>query len=228
MRPLTSALAVGLSATALATSTSGTAQAANAYPVKADVPKPAAACGNHGTIRAGGWLANKRCGYVLGTAPAGTSYEVNSTDAKGYHFGRTRDRDGSSFCAFLVPGALDTARRTPVGDSCSSATAQAMVHRLSFGRDFSDDVHSGNGASTKPVDASACAGYLNYFTSSTFAGGRLRDPVAGKLPATGAYRYTTRDGKAAMIRVGTGDSTTWLFVARSCVAPTGTLWNTDD
>ena len=33
----------------------------------ANVPKPSA-CGNSGTIPAGGWLANKPCGYVMGTA----------------------------------------------------------------------------------------------------------------------------------------------------------------
>ncbi len=46
-----------------------------------NVTKPAA-CNNHGTIPAGGWLANKSCGYVMGTAIAGTLFDVSTTTAE--------------------------------------------------------------------------------------------------------------------------------------------------
>lgn len=192
------------------------AQAANQYTVNANVPKPSV-CNNSGTIAAGGWLANKPCGYIVGTARAGTRFDVNFSTSSNFHFGRTRDTDGTNFCAWLVPGALNLGTRTTVADSCGTSTSDTVVHRLAIGRDFDNEPHVGNGASTIPVNAAGCTGYYNYFTDSTYATGRLRDAVGFTLPSTGAYRYSSRDSQAAMIRVGTGDSTTWLFVARSCI-----------
>jgi len=105
-----------------------------------------------------------------------------------------------------------------VADSCSSATSDTIVHRLAIGRDFDNSPHEGNGATTIPVDASSCTGYYNYFIDSSYATGRLRDPVGFTLPAQGAYRFSSRDSGAAMIRVGSGGTTTWLFVPRGCIA----------
>jgi hypothetical protein len=192
------------------------AHAINQYTTIANVTKPAA-CNNFGTIPAGGWLANKSCGYVMGTAVAGTLFDVSTTTANNFHFGRWRAGDGSSFCAYLVPGALDTSHSTPVADSCSSDTSSRLSHRLSFGRDFDAAPHTGNGSIIVSINPSACTGYYNYFTDSTYSTGRLHNPVGFALPTTGGYRYSTNDNGASMIRVNAQGETIWLFVARSCI-----------
>ncbi|GAA0588715.1 hypothetical protein GCM10009534_23630 [Kribbella sandramycini] len=193
------------------------AQAVNQYVTKGNVTKPAA-CNNHGTIPAGGWLANKSCGYVMGTAIAGTRFDVHTTTPNNFHFGRWRAGDGSNFCAFLVPAALDLSSSTPVAASCSADTSERLSHRRSFGRDFDAAPHTGNGAIIVRINPSACTGYYNYFTDSTYSTGRLHDPVNFPLPTTGGYRYSTNDLGASMIRVDALGETIWLFVARSCIA----------
>lgn len=193
------------------------AQAASIDTVKANVPKPQATCGNTGTLPQGAWLANKPCGYVVGTALAGTRFDNDLNAGRGNHFGRSHQSGGASTCAWTLPGSLTpTGRTTP--DSCSSATAARIVHRRDIGRDFDNKPHVGNGAPTIKIDASRCRGFYNYFTDSSYTRGRLHDPVGHPLSAIGAYRYATLDRKAAMIRNSTGAATTWMFVARSCIA----------
>lgn len=198
------------------------AQAAIRHTVSANVPKPQAACGNIGTLPQGAWLANKSCGYVVGTALAGTTFDNNKNSSSDFHFGRTYQSGGANFCAWILPSSFTSAAQT-VADSCSDTTSATIVHRKYIGRDFDNEPHEGNGAPTIPINASGCTGYYNYFDSSTYSSGYLRDPVGYTLPTTGAYRYSTKDSQAAMIRVGSGtgpppEGTTWMFVARSCIA----------
>jgi hypothetical protein len=213
---LAAAAATAAAAAATIVLTSQPALAINQYTTTGNVPKPAV-CNNHGTMPAGGWLANKACGYVMGTAMAGTKYDVSSTLSNNFHFGRWRAGDGSNFCAWLVPGALDTSHSTSVADSCGTGTSDAMVHRLSFGHDFDAAPHTGDGAIVVPIDPSACTGYYNYFVDSSFQTGRLHDPLGVPLPSAGGYRYSTRDDGASMIRADVGGETQWFFVARSCI-----------
>ncbi|WP_460652287.1 hypothetical protein [Kribbella endophytica] len=215
MRRLLAVLAAGL-LTAVATQLPS--YAVNQYTTIGNVPKPVA-CNNHGTIPAGGWLANKSCGYVMGTAIAGTRFDVHTTTANNFHFGRWRAGDGSNFCAFLVPSALDLGTGSSVAESCSADTSERLSHRRTFGRDFDAAPHTGNGAIIVRINPSACTGYYNYFTDSTYAGGRLHDPAGFALPTTGGYRYSTNDLGASMIRVDNASGETiWLFVAHSCIA----------
>lgn len=191
------------------------AHAANQYTVTGGTPKPEA-CNNHGTIPGGGWVANGPCGYVMGTAVAGSRFDVNDTSDSGFHYGRTRSGSGN-FCAWLTPSSLDLSTQTPVADSCGDDTREALRHRRTFGADFDAAPHTGNGAVIIPLDASACPGYYNYFDDSTYATGTLRDPVGFTLPASGGYRYSSKDRQASMIRVNTADNTIWLWVPRSCI-----------
>lgn len=46
----------------------------------------------------------------------------------------------------------------------------------------------------------------------------MHDPVGYPLSSIGAYRFATNDLQAATVRAGSGDATTWMFVARSCIA----------
>ncbi|KAK0544010.1 hypothetical protein OC846_006209 [Tilletia horrida] len=196
------------------------AQAINQYPTIGNVGKPAH-CGNSGTLPQGSWIISKTCGYVIGTAVAGSKFDVSSTDSNGFHWGRFRSPNGQNFCAVILPGSLDTAHPTTVADSCSSATQQAMCDsRYTFGKNFDAAPHTGDGATQWNVDLSGCTGYFNYFVSSSFDSGNLRDPVGVGLPTSGGYRYTTLDGQAAMVHANLDayGGNTWFFVPYSCIA----------
>lgn len=194
-----------------------TAQAANNYLVHGNVPRPEA-CNNHGTITPGSWITNGPCGYVMGTALAGQSFDVNDTSDKGFHFGRVR-QGAANYCAWVLPSALDLSTQTSTADSCGSSTRTNLQNsRLAFGRDFDAAPHTGNGAIIVDVDPSACTGYYNYFSDSSFDSGSFRDPVNFPLSATGSgYRYSSKDRQAAMIRTPYNGETYWIFVPRSCI-----------
>jgi len=199
-----------------------TADAAARHTVLSNVPKPEAACQNFGSLPQGSWLANKPCGYIVGTALAGTTFDNHKNSGANFHYGRTYQSGGANFCAWALPSSLGSTIST-VADSCSSGTESSIVHRRTIGRDFDNEPGVGNGAPTIPVNASGCTGYYNYFNSSTYGSGSFRDPVGYTLPANGSYRYSSNDLQAAMVRVGTGTGpppagTTWMFVARSCIA----------
>jgi len=193
------------------------AQAASRHTVLANVPKPQAACGNVGSLPAGSWLANKPCGYIVGWAMAGSTFDNHLNSASNFHYGRTYQSGGANFCAWALPSSLGSSTST-VADSCSTATKDSIVHRLAIGRDFDNEPGVGNGTITIPVNASGCAGYYNYFNSSSYGSGYFHDPVGFAPSATSGYRYASNDLNAAMIRSDSGGETTWMFVDRSCIA----------
>jgi len=196
-------------------------QAINEFRTIGNVPKPAT-CGNSGVLPSGGWISNKRCGYIMGTAVAGQRFDVESTDSTNYHFGRYRGT-GGNFCTWLVPAALDLSSSTPVASSCSTATASALCNRQDFGKDFDSPPHQGDGTIVVPVSLAACSGFYNYFVDSTFQTGAFQDPVPFNVPATtsAGYRYTTLNGQASMVRATVAEfgQVLWFFVPRSCIAP---------
>ncbi|KAF8064323.1 hypothetical protein FPV67DRAFT_1504496 [Lyophyllum atratum] len=196
------------------------ANAINQYTTIGNVPKPGT-CGNSGTLPSGGWIANKRCGYIMGTAMAGQKFDVHSTDSTNYHYGRYRGT-GGNFCTWLVPSALDLNSATSVATSCSTDTAASMCNRQAFGKDFDSPPHQGNGAVVVPLNLSACPGYYNYFVDSNFQSGAFQDRVPFNMATTSnaGYRYTTRDGAASMVRANVAEwgQVIWFFVPRSCIA----------
>lgn len=194
------------------------AQAANSYVVNGSTPRPEA-CNNHGTITPGTWITNGPCGYVVGTALAGNRFEINQTSDKGFHYGRVQLSGGANLCVWIPPGAIDQGSRQSVADSCGDdVKTRNQNSRRIFGRDFDSAPHSGDGAIVVPVDPTACQGYYNYFDNSDFSGGSLRDPVGFALTDTrSGYRYTTKDGKASMIRTDHNGETYWIFVDRGCI-----------
>ncbi|KAF5376676.1 hypothetical protein D9615_007905 [Tricholomella constricta] len=195
-------------------------QGINQYKTIGNVPKPAT-CGNSGVLPSGGWIANKRCGYVMGTAMAGQRFDVHSTDGTNYHYGRYRGT-GGNFCTWLVPSALDLSTQTTIAASCSTDTAANMCNRNTFGRDFDSPPHQGNGAVVVPLNLSGCSGFYNYFIDSTFQTGSFQDPVPFNMALTSnaGYRYSTRDGRASMVRANVAEwgQVIWFFVPRSCIA----------
>ncbi|KAF9554314.1 hypothetical protein CPC08DRAFT_766820 [Agrocybe pediades] len=195
--------------------------AINEYITIANAPKPAT-CGNSGVLPGGGWIANKRCGYVMGTAVAGQRFDVESTDSSGYHYGRYRGT-GGNFCTFLIPSSLNLASQVSgIVSSCSTTTASALCNRQHFGKDFDAAPHTGDGAVIVPVNLAQCPGFYNYFVDSNFVSGAFQDPVPFNMATTsgGGYRYTTLDGQASMVRANVAEygQVIWFFVPRSCIA----------
>lgn len=185
------------------------AHAVNRYTILANSPKPAV-CNNSGTIAPGTWIQNKVCGYFVGTAMAGSSFDVQETASSNYHFGR--DYGGNNICGWIPPAALSSSPTGTADPSCSDATKSAMSHRLSFGHDFNAVAHTVNGGTAITVNP-ACSAYYNYYTSSSYDTGSLRD-LAGNPSSTVGYRFTT-NGSPAMV---VDDSNLgWVFMSLSCV-----------
>ncbi|KAF9034325.1 hypothetical protein BJ165DRAFT_1534142 [Panaeolus papilionaceus] len=197
------------------------AWAINEYVTIANAPKPAT-CGNSGVLPSGGWIANKPCGYVMGTAIAGQHFDVVSTESDGYHYGRYRGT-GGNFCTYLIPASLDLSTQVSgIASSCSTTTASTLCDRRAFGIDFDAAPHTGDGAVIVGVNLSACPGFYNYFVDSNFVSGTFQDPVPFNMATTSGagYRYTTRDGVASLVRADVVEwgQTIWFFVPRSCIA----------
>ena len=204
--------ALGAAAVAVA-STGGAASAVNRYTIIANAPKPAA-CQNSGTIPAGTWLQNKPCGYFVGIARAGTSYDVHETTSSNYHYGRSYG--GNNFCAWIPPGALAGPTATGLAASCGSGVRDNLLHRRTFGYNFNAPAHGDTDGSPIAVNP-ACTAYYNYFTSSYFTAGSLHDTAGHPQPSV-FYRYTANGGAAIAVR---DPDLGWVFLGVSCV----TDWN---
>jgi hypothetical protein len=186
------------------------AGAVNRYTVQANSPKPEA-CDNHGTIPAGTWLQNKPCGYFVGTAMAGSSFDVHQTTANGYHYGR--DHGGNDICAWIPTGALSDSPTGTAAASCSDTTEERISHRRSFGRDFNAVAHTATDGSPISVNP-ACGAFYNYYTSSAYDTGVLRD-AAGTPAVEVRYRFTTNGANPAVVVRDAGLG--WVFMDRDCV-----------
>jgi len=200
-------------AAAVVAAASGPAGAVNRYTIKADSPKPAV-CNNSGTIPAGTWLQNKPCGYFVGIARAGTSYDVHETTPSNYHYGR--NYGNNNFCAWIPPGALSGPTATGLPASCGSTVRANLFHRRTFGYNFNAPAHAATDGSLIYVSTS-CLAHYNYFNSSYFTSGSLHDPAG--YPQSGVrYRYTANGGGAIAVR---DSSLGWVFLGSGCV----TNWN---
>jgi hypothetical protein len=187
-----------------------TAEAVNRYTIQPNSPKPEV-CDNHGTIPAGTWLQNKPCGYFVGTAMAGSSFDVHQTTANGYHYGRSHGDNG--ICAWIPPGALSDSPSATAPASCSAATEERIGHRRTFGRDFNAEAHNATDGSPISVDP-GCGAFHNYYTSSAYDTGTLHDPAGTPVPEV-RYRFTTNGTNPAIV-VRDADLG-WVFMDRDCV-----------
>lgn len=212
-RLLGKGLAVLAVAAAAVAATAGPAAAVNRYTIIANAPKPAV-CNNSGAIPAGTWLQNKPCGYFVGIARAGTSYDVHETTGSNYHYGR--NYGNNNFCAWIPPGALSGPTATGLAASCGSTVRENLLHRRTFGFNFNAAAHAETDGSPISVNT-GCLAYYNYFNSSLFTSGSLHDP-AGQPQSTVRYRYTANGGGAIAIR---DTDLGWVFLGAGCV----TNWN---
>lgn len=190
--------------------TIGPASAVNRYTIQPNSPKPAV-CGNSGPIPAGTWLQNKPCGYFVGTALAGSSYDVQETTPSNYHFGR--NHGNNNLCAWIPPGALSSQPTGTAPASCSAATREALLHRRTFGYDFNAAPGAEDGSAI--TLSAGCGSTYNYFTTSDYSTGSWRD-YAGTPGTTVYYRYTAYGPEPRAMAVR-DNSLGWVFVPRSCV-----------
>ena len=169
-------------------------------------------------IRGGGtWLVNKPSGYYLGRALPGQRFEDEDTSPAGWHYGR-----GPLFCAWAMPGSLGADAGT-VADNCGDESP--MAHRRTIGADFNAPAHEATDGTPVPADVS-CTVHLNYLQGDDFAGngGHWADP-AGHPGASVRYRFTTRDGKAVVVR---DEVLGWGFLPVGCVTRPAELFNDND
>lgn len=186
------------------------AQAVNTFTVQANSPKPAV-CDNSGTIPAGTWIQNTPCGYFVGEAMANSPFDDQETSGADFHYGR--DHGDANLCGWIPPGALSASPIGTADPSCSSTTESAEAHRLTFGHNFNAPKHAATDGSAITVSA-GCQEDYNYFTTSDFTAGSLRDP-AGTSGTTVMYRYTANgDGSVMEVR---DPSIGWVFMPISCV-----------
>jgi hypothetical protein len=205
--------ALGGAAAAAATMFALTAPAAhstvNRYTILANSPKPAV-CNNSGTIAPGTWLQNKVCGYFIGTAMAGSSFDVHETASSNYHYGRIHGNN--DLCAWIPPAALSANPTGTAAESCSDTTKSTIGHRRSFGYDFNAAAHEATDGSAISVNP-ACGAFYNFYNSSSYDSGTLRD-AAGTPSASVQYRFTANGGGAMVVR---DSNLGWVFMDRGCV-----------
>lgn len=170
----------------------------------------------------GSWITNKDNGYYLGRAMPGTTFDDEVTDAHNWHFGRAFN---PNMCGWVMPGSMGTLVDT-VADSCSTTTMATISHRLTVGRDFNAPAHQATDGTSSTTNG--CTLFFNYFVGTDFAsganGGHWASP-AGTASASVAYRFTTRDGQAAVVR---DPALGWGFVPITCVNRPAALFNDND
>lgn len=182
----------------------------NRYAVQPNSPKPAV-CNNSGTVPPGTWLQNKPCGYWVGTAMAGSSLDVHQTNASNYHYGRSWGNN--NICGWIPPGALGSSPTASVAETCGDATKDSIAHRRTVGYNFNAAAHAATDGTAITVNP-ACTAYYNYYTTSAYSEGSLRD-AAGNPGSTVMYRFTTNGPNPAIV---VRDSALgWIFLSRSCV-----------
>jgi hypothetical protein len=170
----------------------------------------------------GSWIVNKPSGYYLGRAVVGSTFDDEVTSGGNWHFGRAVDN--VDMCGWVMPGSMGATVGT-VADSCSTDTESAISHRMSVGRDYNAPAHAATDGTDVPANTT-CELYYNYFHGSDFAsgGGHWTDP-AGAAAATVAYRFTTLDGAAVVVR---DPNLGWGFLPIGCVQRPADLYNDND
>jgi len=170
---------------------------------------------------AGTWLVNKPDGYYVGRLRPGEEFVPQQETPLHWHFGRAPSVE---FCAWALPGAVPN-NVAPGPAHCSVASGLELTHRRSFGQDYNAPAHvTGDGTFVHLLEPATL--YYNYFRGQDFAdgGGHWADPAGSASPAV-AYRYTTLDGEAAVVR---DPVLGWGFLPADAVGRPEQVYNDDD
>lgn len=198
-------------------------KAATRFYVIPHAPKPPQCGADEPNQAPGAWIQNKSCGYWIGTAMGGGTFDSHESTSTWYRFGR-HGGGSPNMCGWIPPNSVQSPSGT-VPDSCSEETKNRLRHRVRIGRDFNAPAHQAVDGTEVPANP-ACTMYYNYFSGSDLLndGGRWANP-AGVPQGTVRYRYTTRDCGAVVVRdyvLG------WGFLPRACVQRPTILHNDDD
>ena len=197
--------------------------AATRFSVISHAPKPPQCGADEPNQAPGAWIQNKSCGYWIGTAIGGGTFDSHKHTASWYRYGR---HGGASpnMCGWIPQNSVENPSGT-VPDSCSEETERRLAHRVRIGRDFNAVAHSTDHGAPVPANQT-CTLYYNYFRGSDLLhdGGAWANPAGSPQP-TVLYRYTTRDCGAVVVR---DPVLGWGFLPRECVQRPATLYNDDD
>jgi hypothetical protein len=173
-------------------------------------------------VGGGTWIVNKPSGYYLGRELPGWQFDDEQTTAGNWHWGRAISR--VDMCGWAMPGSMGSFVQS-VADSCSAATQSTMSHRLDVGENFNAPAHATGDGTAIPANP-GCALYYNYFYGTSFPGngGHWADSP-GNASSTVYYRFTTRDGGAAVVR---DPNLGWAFVPIGCVNIDIPVYNDND
>jgi hypothetical protein len=173
-------------------------------------------------VGGGSWIVNKPSGYYLGRELPGWSFDDEQTTSANWHWGRAISQ--IDMCGWAMPGSMGSLTGS-VADSCSTTTQSTMSHRLYIGENFNAPAHDAGDGTAIPANT-GCALYYNYFYGTSFPdnGGHWADSP-GNASSTVYYRFTTRDGAAAVVR---DPNYGWAFIPISCVDIDIPVYNDND
>jgi hypothetical protein len=174
----------------------------------------------------GAWITNTAYGYYLGRAYNGDQVAVIGPAADPLHLTvavRPRRHSWHTFCGVVERAAVSRAAVTHAPNPCRATVGRIADRRRTVGREFNCPPHvciSGTFHTPPAANMWLCDGrfYANYvprrslYALSRGAGGFFdeRGPIHGFLH----YRFTTRDGRAAVVR---DDLYGWGVVQRGCI-----------
>lgn len=170
----------------------------------------------------GSWIVNKPSGYYIGRELPGGWFDDEQTTTGNWHWGRAMTQ--IDMCGWAMPGSMGSFVES-VSDSCSTTTQSNMSHRLYIGENFNAPAHATGDGTAIPANP-ACALYYNYFYGTSFPsnGGHWANSP-GNAGSTVYYRFTTRDGAAAVVR---DPNLGWAFIPISCVNIDIPVYNDND
>jgi hypothetical protein len=172
----------------------------------------------------GSWIVNKPSGYYIGRAVVGSWFDVVETTSANWHYGRAIST--VNMCGWVMPGSMDY-KIGSQNDNCSASTKDMLSHRQNIGRDYNAPAHEATDG-TWVATSGACPLYYNYFYGTSFAGGANGghwNTYAGTAATSVAYRFTTLDGAAAVVR---DPYLGWGFTPTSCTGRPAYVYNDGD
>jgi len=170
----------------------------------------------------GSWIVNKPSGYYLGREMPGWQFDDEQTTADNWHWGRAISQ--IDMCGWAMPGSMGSLYSS-TADSCSTTTQSTMSHRDDIGMNFNLPAHAGGDGTAIPANTGCTIDY-NYFYGTNFpSNGGAWANAAGPASSTVYYRFTTRDGQAAVVRDPVYG---WGFLPIGCVDIDIPVYNDND
>ena len=155
-------------------------------------------------------ITNVPNGYFLGRAYTGWTVDNHKTSGDGFFYTRVYGgSDGANICGWLSPGSLAGPAKS-VPDSCQDSNAIKARTAIGTGFNCAENAGCKDGKKVN-VSCSDNRVWANY-SGGGFPNGFHKQVGTATQPY---YRFTTRDGAAAVVRV---DGLGWGFMRKGCIA----------